>query len=320
MKQPVIDLNAGKSDPDVGEYARMLRSPDVRFAGVQWENWSGDGPFLLNFSESNRAYFYFVKRGGAFIRVGKGKEDCHYIPAGTTVAVEGRAHQWMDRSHVDGELMSGLGKAVGTPHDFPVEIILSSVDLRTVVLQRLRRGLLIIPPSAKPHSEIIRGCVDLVDRNQRRKFPDQGIMRRLAEVIMLELVAFARAQTIPEQSKARNAKHDEYLLRALSAFFARPEANWTVADFAEVAGISRTAFVERFRKAFQDSPMRVINRIRLELAAEMLLQTRSPLSEIAAAVGFGSSAAFLRAFRREYHVTPSVWRRKHAGPAMRPEY
>lgn len=298
----------------------MLRSPDVRFAGVQWETWSGDGPFLLNFTEQNQAYFYFVKRGAAYIRIGKGWDECHYVPAGTTVAVEGRAHQWMDLSHVDRELASSIGKTAGADHGFPVEISMARVDIRTAVLQRLRRGILVIPSSAKPHSEIIRGCVDLVDRTQRRKFPDQGIVRRLAEVIMLELVAFARAQTIPENSKARNAKHDEYLLRALSAFFARPEANWTVADFAEVAGISRTALVERFRKAFQDSPMRVINRIRLELAAEMLLQTRSPLSEIAAAVGFGSSAAFLRAFRREYHVTPNAWRSKHAGQAMPPNY
>jgi transcriptional regulator GlxA family with amidase domain len=104
------------------------------------------------------------------------------------------------------------------------------------------------------------------------------------------------------------------LLRALSAFFATPNADWTVAALAEVAGISRTALVERFRKAFDDTPLRVITRIRLELAAEMLLQSRAPLAEIAASGGFGSSAAFLRAFRRQYHLTPNAWRERHNVP------
>jgi AraC-like DNA-binding protein len=308
MEQPVIDPNAGKSDPEVGDYARLLRSPDVRFANLNWESWKGEGPFLLNFTDTGRAYFYYVKRGAAFIRTGPEKDDLQYVSAGTAVAVEGRAHQLMDRSHATQDVMFRPESGVATGSESPVEIVLSSVDRRTAVLQRLKHGAIIIPPTAKPHADMIRSCVDLVDRNQRKKNPDLGITRRLAEVIMLELVAFARSQTIPLRSIAGAALHDEYLLRALSAFFATPSANWTVLALAEVAGISRTAFVDRFRKAFNEPPLRMINRIRLGLAAEMLLSSRAPLGEIAEAIGFGSSAAFVRAFKKQFHQTPNAWR------------
>ena len=52
----------------------------------------------------------------------------------------------------------------------------------------------------------------------------------------------------------------------------------------------------------------MINRIRLGLAAEMLLSSRAPLGEIAEAIGFGSSAAFVRAFKKQFHQTPNAWR------------
>lgn len=311
MKQPVIDPDAGRNDPDVGDYARLLRSPDIRIVGLRWERWSSDGPFLLDFSDPGRAYFYYVKRGGAFFRTGKGFDEVHYIGPGTAVGIEGRAHQWMDRSQLEPRQAQRAGPLATGAQDFPVEIALSSIDRRAAVLQRLKHGTIIIPPTALPHAAMIRGCVELIDRNQLARRPEPGISRRLAEVIMLELVAFARAQAMPVQALG-GALHDEYLLRALSAFFAAPGAQWTVIALAEAAGLSRTAFTERFHKAFGEPPLRMINRLRLQLGAEMLLNSRAPLGEIATEIGFGSPAAFVRAFKRLYDRTPGEWRSRGA--------
>lgn len=294
------------------ETARLLRSPDVQIVGLTWEQFVSDTPFVLNFGDPMRASFYFLRSGSAFVRVGPNLDEVHHIRAGTVVGIEGRPHQWLDRAQMT-LAQPGRRLPPAGGEELPVDLVMSSIDRKAALLQRLRDGTILIPPEAQPHSGIIRGCVDLIERNTRRARPEPGITRRLAEVIMLELVGYARAQALPAEALGAAVRHDEYLLRALSAFFAQPAAPWTVSTLAEAAGISRAAFAERFRAAFTEPPMRMITRFRLQQGAEMLTQSRAPLGEIAAAIGFGSAPAFVRAFRREYMQSPGDWRRSRVG-------
>lgn len=287
----------------------MLRSPDVRIVGLSWERFASDTSFVLNFSDPLRASFYFLRSGAAFVRMGPDLDEVHHIRAGTVIGIEGRRHQWLDRAQM-ALAMPGYRLPPAEGPELPVDLVLSSIDRKGALLQRLPRGTILIPPEAQPHSGMIRGCVDLIERNTRRARPEPGTTRRLAEVIMLELVDFARTRALPAAALGPAVRHDEYLLRALSAFFAQPAAPWTVEMLARSAGISRAALAERFRIAFAEPPMRVINRFRLQQGAEMLMQSRAPLSEIAAAIGFGSAPAFVRAFRREYLKSPGEWRAK----------
>ena len=55
---------------------------------------------------------------------------------------------------------------------------------------------------------------------------------------------------------------------------------------------------------------------RLKLGAEILQATEDSVAEVAAAVGYGSEAAFNRAFKREFNCPPAQFRRKrNAAPA-----
>jgi len=50
---------------------------------------------------------------------------------------------------------------------------------------------------------------------------------------------------------------------------------------------------------------------RLKLGAEILQSTQDSVAEVAAAVGYGSEAAFNRAFKKFVGVPPGAWRREH---------
>lgn len=56
--------------------------------------------------------------------------------------------------------------------------------------------------------------------------------------------------------------------------------------------------------------MAYLTRWRLKLGAEMLQSGDSGVAEIGAEVGYGSEAAFTRAFRREFDCPPTQFRRK----------
>ena len=48
---------------------------------------------------------------------------------------------------------------------------------------------------------------------------------------------------------------------------------------------------------------------RLKLGAELLRSTEDSVAEVAALVGYGSEAAFNRAFKREFDCPPAQFRR-----------
>jgi AraC-like DNA-binding protein len=145
-----------------------------------------------------------------------------------------------------------------------------------------------------------------LDQATRRS--DNGVSRRLAEVIMLQLVSFVQSQLWKDSAPSAGVLHDEFVLRAMTAFFSQPSHGWTVEALAREAGLSRAAFSERFRKAFEDTPLNTINRLRLQMAADMLKRSNASLADIAQEIGFGSAPAFLRAFTRQFGVRPGQWR------------
>jgi AraC-like DNA-binding protein len=89
---------------------------------------------------------------------------------------------------------------------------------------------------------------------------------------------------------------------------------------AGIAGMSRAAFAARFNALTGSSPLQTLVQMRLRLAAAELAHTALSVDEIASRAGYGSSAAFIRAFRRSYALPPARWRAAHlnAGAQGRP--
>ncbi|MEV0720993.1 AraC family transcriptional regulator [Asanoa sp. NPDC050611] len=103
---------------------------------------------------------------------------------------------------------------------------------------------------------------------------------------------------------------DSDVARALEAIHDAPGSPWTVEALARVALASRSAFAKRFRETVGDSPARYLARIRME-HAKRLLADQVTVAEVAVRLGYGSEAAFSRAFRRHAGLPPTRWR--HSG-------
>jgi AraC-like DNA-binding protein/uncharacterized damage-inducible protein DinB len=83
-------------------------------------------------------------------------------------------------------------------------------------------------------------------------------------------------------------------------------------EMAAAAHLSRFHFERVITAVAGESPTRFRSRILLERAAYRITTTDSTLLDIAVEAGFSSHEAFTRAFRREYGVAPSTWRRRPA--------
>ena len=102
--------------------------------------------------------------------------------------------------------------------------------------------------------------------------------------------------------------------RALTALHDQPQRDWTLEALAREAGLSRSIFAARFTEQLGQSAISYLTQWRLHLAHRALSDTRTPMTEIAETAGYGSEAAFSRAFKRQFGHAPGAVRRD-ADPA-----
>lgn len=78
-------------------------------------------------------------------------------------------------------------------------------------------------------------------------------------------------------------------------------------DLASIAGMSPSVFYETFKQVTANSPLQYQKDLRLHDAHQMLQQVRTPISQIASAVGYESAAQFSREFSRKFGAPPKTF-------------
>jgi AraC-like DNA-binding protein len=82
----------------------------------------------------------------------------------------------------------------------------------------------------------------------------------------------------------------------------------TLADMAQVAGLTRMHFARQFRIATGIRPHEFLLRRRIDIAQNLLRSSRAALAEIALSVGFRAQPHFTTIFKRIVGETPHRWR------------
>lgn len=135
------------------------------------------------------------------------------------------------------------------------------------------------------------------------------IARKLSEILFAQaLRSYLTEVGADRQVMAGFA--DRKISAVLSAVHKDPSLAWTIDKLADVAGMSRTAFVNRFTQTMSSTPMSYITQWRMQLARERLTGSTDPIVLIAESAGYQSEAAFSRVFKRFFGVAPAMCRRE----------
>lgn len=102
---------------------------------------------------------------------------------------------------------------------------------------------------------------------------------------------------------------DPVVARAMQALHAAPGKCWSVETLACNVDASRSCLAARFREVIGEPPMRYLTRLRMQHATRYLDESAWSIERIADEVGYESSAAFQRAFKRHLGMPPAAWRR-----------
>jgi AraC family transcriptional regulator len=120
---------------------------------------------------------------------------------------------------------------------------------------------------------------------------------------------------------ARTATLVQYgsrVARAIAHLVAHADRTPSLEELAEVAAFSPYHFHRIYRALTGETPAETLTRERLSRAAAALLRTRQPIAAIARRAGYGSAAAFTRAFRAAHGIPPGTYRTRRGIGLPRP--
>jgi AraC-like DNA-binding protein len=139
------------------------------------------------------------------------------------------------------------------------------------------------------------------------------VLAKLAELLFVETLRRYINALPSDQTGWLAGARDPVVGQALAVLHRESAHPWTISDLARRVGLSRTRLAERFQHFLGESPMAYLAQWRMKLGAQILQSTGNSVAEVAAAVGYGSEAAFNRAFKREFDCPPGQFRRRHKG-------
>ena len=155
-----------------------------------------------------------------------------------------------------------------------------------------------------------------VEESRAGRPGSQSMLAKLSELAFTEALR-RYAQSRPTDLKGWLAGlQDDYVARALAQLHGDPTRGWTVEELAREVALSRSALAERFTATIGEPPMQYLTRWRLTLAAQALRARSDSIARIAERSGYDSEASFTRAFKREFGMPPTTWRKTAGrGPA-----
>jgi AraC-like DNA-binding protein len=148
-----------------------------------------------------------------------------------------------------------------------------------------------------------------ISETTNKRAGGESVLAKLSELMLIEVVR-RHLEAVPAvQTGWLAGLRDPFVGKALSLIHRSPARNWTIEELARDVGLSRSVLAERFADLVGLPPMHYLAKWRMQIASELLSGGSTNIATVAAETGYGSEAAFSRAFKKMVGMPPSAWRR-----------
>ena len=168
---------------------------------------------------------------------------------------------------------------------------------------------LVVKSSDYGRYDLIASIFELLAEELKHKRPGyETATLSLAKVLFIAII---RHYYVQHRQEELNLFRDEAIRSAINLIHQHLGEELTIAKLARQAGLSRTLFIERFKKAVGNTPLQYITTWRLMKAKSLLKDTMLPLVEIGERVGYSSETAFYRVFKKRFQISPGQYRKQN---------
>jgi len=276
-------------------------------------------PWGLRFPAGPGAAFHLVARGECWIVPDVGSPT-HLEEGDLVLLPHGDGHvlsDELDRPFVPYTDLWGPGSGVLTLDGGgePAELICGGYALdagaRThPVLSQLPS--LVVLRTVAASSELTPLTALLTAELHRVQPGGDALINSLMDAIFVMLLRAWLADRPPGLDGWLGGLADPGVARTLAAIHTSPADRWTVGNLARTAGMSRSVYASRFRDLVGAAPLAYVTQWRIALACRALRESGEPLAIIAERVGYGSSYALSKAFRKHIGESPGRYRLRNA--------
>ena len=296
---------------------------NVHLFETKYYRLNGVGNWSYSITRQDAILFYLVMSGGFCIDVGNGPRETR---AGDMIMIPS-SHQHVsyalnhhgDKAQALDELLINCKEHtldVKGDGDSEASLILIECKYDKAMIRPLLSMLPAILPEINDDSDGRFEVIDVEIRlltleAERERMGKAAVINHWASIMMIECLR-VYIESLPEATDNwLIAMKDPFLTKALVAMHESPDQSWTIHKLAEVAGMSRSSFAQRFKEVVGIPPLTYLLDYRLRLAARYLRLQQNSISRISELVGYASDSTFSQAFKRVYGVSPKAYRQQY---------
>jgi AraC-like DNA-binding protein len=295
----------------------------MRLRGASYGRLQLTPPFGIRFPAAPEARFHFVARGNVTLRAG---DTVRELLSGDAVLLpRGEVHEIVTGPNVR---IRDYGSYKQTPLCCDVAAVEACVnDGRKsdalIFTGRMEFELDTLHPLVGLMPQVmsvgaligrqpeLMPLLDAMEREMsQQRVGAAGILARLADVVAASIVRGWVECGCGDATGWIEALRDPKLGRVIAALHREPGRNWTLAEMAHEMGSSRSVFAKRFVEVTGVTPQRYVLALRMRLAQQWFRRDKLAIDTAARRLGFGSQAAFARAFKRVVGEPPGHTRKK----------
>lgn len=164
--------------------------------------------------------------------------------------------------------------------------------------------------AAESDTSRLSRIIDLIMDEYATERPGRhAILQRFLEAMLVEALRWPGLCHESLSPGLIAGLRDSSISSALRSMHANVRHNWTVAELAKQAGMSRSSFASRFVTTLGCAPMEYLSRWRMSLAQDALSRGGKSLDQLAEEIGYESASAFSTAFRKRSGCAPGAFAR-----------
>lgn len=158
------------------------------------------------------------------------------------------------------------------------------------------------------HTAFNRQVCDVFEEIMEETLRKQPLYEKLCIYKLLHLFTMLEREILcvnrpDKENFARIAR----VVQHMNKFY---DSDLTLKDYANMCTMSKYHFLRTFENIIGCSPIEYRNNIRLQHAADLLLEEKLTVEQISSLVGYSSASYFSSAFKRKYSLSPKQYQKQ----------